>query len=222
MDQTNQLIDEYTLAAFIAGTLSKQRRDEVIAYLAENAEARELLHMAYQAMETARQTDEIAGPARVADRPAHLPAREADRTPARPALRRLHGLSRYVVATVVVFTIGLGLRLAFGPPTDALRSPLPAQSSELTVQVSPSDLVFTWNHIPDAYQYRVVIWDPQEARVVARHETATTRLDEESAFVRELRAQLADDHTYTIRIDAVDAQNRLIQSSESIEFDVSG
>lgn len=218
MDRTNQLMDEYTLAAFIAGTLPPKQREEVIRYLTENADARELLQMAHDALEASRQTDEMEELPRVTgDRPLQRPPRRADRRSV-PAARRMQGLSRYVVATVVVFTIGLGLRVAFGPPTDALRSPIPPEAPQLSVRVSPADLEFQWSRIPDAYHYRLVFWDPQEARVVAQHETPTHRIEGDDAFASDLRERLVAGQTYTLRIDAVDAQNRLIQSSETVQF----
>jgi hypothetical protein len=57
MDQSLSGVDEYTLAAYIANTLSRQRRAEVTAYLAANADARELLRMAYEALEAAKNHD---------------------------------------------------------------------------------------------------------------------------------------------------------------------
>lgn len=214
MERSTQIIDEYTLAAFIAGTLPEQRRSEVVAYLAENADARELLHMAYEALQASHVTEEAAPPR--PDEPAPPTVREPDRGAVWRPARRLQGLGRYAVATVVVFTVGLGLRLAFGPPTDALRSPLPAQAGEMAVQVSPSDLTIEWSPVADAYEYRIVVWDPQQARVVTRSETSAHQSD--AAFAAELRQKLAAGHTYTLRIDAVDAQNRLLQSSASISF----
>lgn len=218
MDRQNQVIDEYTLAAFIAGSLTEQRRAEVVAYLADNADARELLHMAYEALEAARATPADADDTRPHDRPARPSTRSSDRGAVRRPAFRLMGLSRYVVATVVVISVGLGLRITFGPPTDALRSPLPAQSGEMSLQISPASLTFQWQRVPDAYQYRLVFWDPQEARVVARHETSNTALTERDAFVQTLREQLVPGQSYTIRIDAVDEENRLIQSSPSLSF----
>jgi hypothetical protein len=218
MDRTNQLMDEYTLAAFIAGTLPPDQRHEVIKYLTENPDARELLRMAHEALEASRQTDEFDEVAHTkVDRSLHRPPRRQDRRPI-AAARRMQGLSRYVVATVVVFAIGLGLRLAFGPPTDALRSPIPADAPQLSVRVNASDLSFQWNRIPDTYHYRLVFWDPQEARVVAQHETLVNRLEGRDEFVNDLRERLVAGQMYSLRIDAVDAQNRLIQSSETVQF----
>ena len=55
MNQKKHPLDEYTLAAFLSGTLPEDRRREVMAYLAENADARELLCMAHDALEAAQE-----------------------------------------------------------------------------------------------------------------------------------------------------------------------
>lgn len=222
MDRTNDPIDEYTLAAFMAGTLSRERREEVASYLAQNSDARELLQMAYEALNAARSAEPVpeeqAPVVRAAAPPRPPRPREAERAATPPrALRRLGGLRRYMAAAAVVFTVGISLRLAFGPPTDALRSQ-PAETMAMTVQVDASDLEFVWSNVPDAYEYRLVIWDLQEARVVARHETTGNALAEDDPFVASLRPQLAAGKPYTIRIDAIDAQNRLILSSDALEF----
>ena len=61
-----QHIDEYTLAAFLSGRLSEERRRDVVAYLAENADARVLLCMAGEALEAARQPRPAPCPLRAA------------------------------------------------------------------------------------------------------------------------------------------------------------
>ena len=210
MQDFDQVIDEYTLAAFIAGTLTKKRRQEVIDYLAGNADAREVLHMAYQALGAAQAGDQ--------DESASLlrPSRSADR-PAARRLSRIRDIGRYVAATAIVFAVGIVLRMAFGPPTDALRSPLPrnVQGVDVTVTAGPE---FDWSAVPNAYQYRVVIWDPMEARVVGQYETADSEIESGDPIIRDLQPKLRKGDQYTLRIDAIDAQNRLIRSSETVEF----
>ena len=213
MQDFEQVIDEYTLAAFIAGTLTKKRRQEVIDYLAGNADAREVLHMAYQALGAAQAGDEDGESASLL-----RPSRKADRTAAR-RLSRIRDVGRYVAATAIVFAVGIVLRLAFGPPTDALRSPLPrdAQGVEVTVAAGPE---FDWSAVPNAYQYRIVIWDPLEARVVGQYETADSEIERGDPIISDLQPKLRKGDQYTLRIDAIDAQNRLIRSSETVEFTV--
>lgn len=212
MHELDQVIDEYTLAAFIAGTLTKQRRQEVIEYLAGNADAREVLQMAYAALSAAQNSENDAEPVSLL-----RPARRSDRT-AVAKLFRLREASRYIAATAIVFAIGIVLRLAFGPPTDALRSPLTRDGQGLEVSVTGPGPEFDWPSVPNAYQYRIVVWDPLEARVVGQYSTSESEIDSTDPIVRDLQPKLRKGDSYTLRIDAIDAQNRLIRSSETVEF----
>lgn len=75
-------VDSYTLAAFLAGRLPERERRSVSAALVMDPEARELLHMACEALAAAFQSDEQreafmqrirrapASPYQRADRPA--------------------------------------------------------------------------------------------------------------------------------------------------------
>lgn len=65
MDHLTPVTDEHTLAAFFAGTLSHQRRDAVMAHLADDEDALELALMAREALEAA-----FPAPQRVAQ---HVP-----------------------------------------------------------------------------------------------------------------------------------------------------
>lgn len=214
MNKDNQVMDEYTLAAFMAGTLSPERREDVALYLSNNADARELLQMAYEALEASRDQDldfelpEVEGV---------LPAQiRPDRVPTQLSRRFHSGMARFAAAAVFVFAVGMGLRVSLGPPTDALRSRQADDVLTLSVATSADDPVVHWNQVPDAYQYRVVFWDPQAAEVVGRHETSSTRLDQGDAFIESIRTQATDGRSYTVRVDAYDAQNRLIQTSETV------
>ena len=90
----------------------------------------------------------------------------------------------------------------------------------MRVQTTVPDLAFQWSEVAEAYLYRVVVWDLQEAAVMGRHETRAHALDASDAFMAGLQSKLQAGRTYTLRIDAVDAQNRLIQSSETLEFTI--
>lgn len=218
MPDSDQVIDEHTLAAFIAGTLPKNRRDEVITYLAGNSDAREVLQMAYDALETAQDSTLYAeGPSSPAKQRTGTPPRRGDRASGTSDF--LRGAGRYVAATMIVFAIGIVLRLAFGPPTDALRSPLSRESEILRVQVdAAAGPSFTWSAVENAYLYRIVVWDPSAARVVGQYETRDSDLGAGNPIVDDLATKLGSGDPYTLRIDAIDAQNRLIRSSETVEF----
>ena len=223
MNRTQHPIDEYTLAAFLSGTLSEEQRHEVVAYLAENADARELLCMAQEALEAAQQpavvqpfTTPTVAPKQPA--PPHRMPRPAPRPAIRPArVARLHRLRRFAMAAVMVTVLGIGLRVGLSfNNIDTQRGA--DENTPLEVQVSTPALQLQWTEIPDAYYYRLVIWDVEAAELVAQHETKSTRLGRNDAFLLSLRDKLKLHRTYQVRIDAVDVQNRLIQDSELVSF----
>lgn len=226
MNRADSTFDEYTLAAFMAGSLSAERRQEVLTYLAENAEARELLALAQQALETAEDDTPLpfevppvpqAKPEPVAApiAPAHdRGPRVQDRSARRFTWKRM---SRYAGVFVVVFALGATLRLLIGP--EATEGPVMRDAAE-TLALAPTveqDLTLQWNAIEDAYQYEIVIFDVSASEVVAEHETKNNRLDSDDAFVVDLKSKLTPGGTYSLRIDAVNAQNRSL-TSKTIDF----
>ncbi len=220
-------IDEYTLAEFLSGTLSEERRREVVAYLAKNADARELLCMAQEALEASQQpvveqpfTMPIAAPEQPA--PSREPIRHAPRPVPRPATRpavpRATRLRRFATAAVMVTVLAIGLRVGLSLNDIDTQRGATDENAALEVEVSTPALRFQWTEIPDAYYYRLVIWDVAAAEFVAEHETKSTRLGRNDAFLLSLRDKLKLHRTYQVRIDAMDVQNRLIQDSELVDF----
>ena len=131
--------------------------------------------------------------------------------------QRWQRVRHFATAALMVAVLGLGLRLGLSLyNTDALRGD--AQYDRLTVRVSTPVLEFQWNNVEDAYYYRLVVWDIEGAEIVTRHETKSTRLSHNDAFVLALRHKLKTNRLYSVRIDAVDVQNRLIQGSDLVEF----
>lgn len=219
MKDKNQPMDEYTLAAFMAGTLPRNRRAEVAEYLSNNADARELLQMAYEALESSHSREDDAELATIAfreqreARKAHV---RADRRPS-PARRRASSVGRFVAAAVMVFAVGAGLRLSLGPPADALRSRSSSDVFDLKIRTAENGPVLLWSPVENAYQYRIVVWDPEEAMVMGRLNTREHRIDGSDDFIRNLRELASPGRQYTIRVDAFDAQNRLLESSVALD-----
>lgn len=224
MSRNQQPVDEYTLAAFLAGTLAEEQRREVAAFLAENSDARELLCMAQEAMETAERPS-------VAE-PIPLPSALTEETapsllPTTPPLPRPAGSRGPVlrnpifrIATMGLLVIVLSVALHVGwklSTTDALRGTRTGEE-QLEVRVSTPALQFEWNEVKDAYYYRLVIFDVEHAEVVAEHSTKSTRVGRNDAFVLSLYRELTPGRLYSARIDAFDIQNRTIQSSTMVDF----
>lgn len=224
MNSADSSFDEYTLAAFMAGSLSDDRRQEVITYLAENAEARELLAMAYQALDAS--TDETplpfevpaipqATPQPVKPAPARAP-RVQDRGPRvqeRTARRfSWKQMSRYAGVFVVVFALGLSLRLVLGPPAQE-DDPLTVRDGTAEMSLNPTveqDLIFRWNAVQGADRYTVTVFD-NESEIIATYETKSNRINSSDSFLQELKPKLTADETYTLRIDAWTLENRRME-----------
>ncbi|MGI9175763.1 MAG: hypothetical protein ACR2GR_10645 [Rhodothermales bacterium] len=235
-------IDEYTLAAFLDGTLTSARRQEIRAYLAKNADARDLLKMAYEALEAAEEPalfdqPELAETAPMPPASQGLPMpvgprsnkqerdsdREARRGRAKPLALRLvpRATIALVVAASAFFLWSPKAQLEAETSAPVLRSAPGAtdlERIELVVHVSTPALRFRWNEIPNAHEYRLNVVDLQSFRVVKRHTTKENSLDTNNPFVEELRKTLDSERVYGLSINAVDVRHRGIVDSDLIHF----
>lgn len=202
MQGSDRTVDEHALAAFLAGTLPNERRRDMIEYLAADPEARDVLQMAAEALEAARGTHQEPW----AGKPFG-----AART--RPAPR----IRRYLAAILVAFGVVAGLHLAFEPTTSTLRSPLERGGLTVRVDAGPTPSI-SWPAVEDAYRYRLVVWDPEAARVVGEYETTDRVLDGSHPVLQKLESDLQPERSYVLRVDAVDAQNRLVTSSAAVDL----
>ena len=241
MKLTMHSIDEYTLAAFLDGTLTSARRQEIRAYLAKNADARELLKMAYEALEAAEEPalfdqPELAETAPLlpasqdlpmplgprSDKQARNSDREARRGRVKPTLRLVpYAAVVLIVAASAFFLWPSEAPLEAGTSARVLRSAPGAadlERLELVVHVSTPALRFRWNKIPDAHEYRLNVVDLQSFRVVKRHTTKENSLDTDNPFVEELRKTLDAERLYGLSINAVDVRHRGIVDSDLIHF----
>ncbi len=119
---------------------------------------------------------------------------------------------------MLVVALGVGLRVYLVPSTDALRSGVEATTPEIKVRVRTPEMSLSWDAVPDTYRYRLVVWDPEEAIVVAEHETVTPYVEADDPFALLLREVLHPGRVYTLRIDASDARNRLIRQSDAVDL----
>lgn len=201
MEQVNNPIDDYTLAAFIAGTLPEKRRAEVISYLAQNEEARELLRMAYQAMD-------VAG---------DIPVVEIKKVAPRPHARIYH-LARYAAAALVIISLGFAAYLQFLPEKDELRSTRDVEPFAVQVEPARNAVAIQWNAVAEADRYAVVVWDINRAEVVARYEQQQADLNSNDPEMKDLATRLKPGRHYSVRVDAIDRDNRIVLSSPSTDF----
>ena len=179
-------VDDPLLTAFLAGSVTPEQRAHVLRHLLDDPDARDLVGMSTHALNAAAGGLSTAAPRR----------------------RRTHALVRVSLAALTLLTGGVALRLATTasePATDTLRSS--AVDAPLTVRVDGATV--SWNALPGASRYDVVVWDATTASVTARTSTADTSSGD--AF----NAALADASASAqqVRVDAFDAENRLIASS---------
>ena len=236
-------IDEYTLAAFLDGSLTSARRQEIKAYLAKNADARELLKMAYEALEAAEepalleQTELLETASMQVEPPRKSPAhaepepsrltfdadREARRDRVRPAARLLPltGVTVALLAALALFLWQPEAQPEAQAPDLVLRGAPDAtdlEGLELVIHVSTPALRFRWSEIPNAYEYRLNIVDLQSFRVLRSYTTKETSLNSDNAFIEELRQTLDAERFYGLSINAVDVRHRGIVDSDLIHF----
>lgn len=213
-------IDEYSLAAFLAGGLPDDRRAQIIEYLAENADARELVCMARVALDAVDEPLDDAPP------PDALPSRAHTRAARPHRVASMFGKgSRYALAACILLLVGFGaylgrssLQQVFRTPTDTFRDGSTDAPLDAHVTVTPA-LAFEWPAVPEANSYRLYIFDVEDADLVTRHVTGATRLGPDDAFVRSLDTLLTAGRAYSLRIEALDAQNRILRSSQPKAFE---
>jgi hypothetical protein len=212
-------MDEYTLAAFLAGTLPEDRRREVLAFLSENADARELLCMAHEALEAAQQP--VVEPFKMP--PPALSPRSAERPAASPADTRspqprwrTRGFAAASLGLVVTTILSLSVYVAL-QDVDRTRSSA-EDTKTLKIHVLTQPLEFRWDKTPDAYQYHLVIWDVEAVEIVEQHDTQSTRLAPEDPFMQSLVPRLKAGRTYSVSVNAVNLENRTFAYSKRQEF----
>lgn len=188
-----QDFDDATLAAFIAGTLPADRREAVVARLAQDEHLREVLRMACELLETSH-PDSSTDTAGEGQPPPKAPVGSG----------RGWGLAGFVA----VFVLGLGVRLGLG-------SPWP-EAGRIHVEVTTRPPVVHWQAIPQAERYCVTIWRPETAQQVIRFETTTPHVDATHPFWDDLRARSRG--SWLLRVEALGPRNRVVDQSPFIDL----
>ena len=207
MPNTPPRLDEYTLSALLAGTLSEEEHQEALKLLATDESAQELVAMASMAL------DVEAPPVRV-DRTA-----SPDRAARQPRLRR-HVRWATASTFLVLFAFSLGSFLNTPSTSDdaGLHTLRTQEGDRFVPIISTSTLELTWPAIEDAYSYDVQIWDADRAELVGETTTKTNQLKDSDAFVQELSEKLKAGRVYSLHLYATDAENRRIVQSVPTDF----
>ncbi len=212
MDLTEQTIDEYTLARFLAGTLPDEERRDMIRNLTHDVDSRELLRATMEALEAATEK-QLGAPLPAARSPRSLNNRTAT---LRPRMS-LVSFCRYSAAALVLMAVGVGARLSVAPAADAFRSSAAHQTIAVEQRAHAEGLSLTWEAVREAYQYRVVVWDPEAAAVVGELTTGANHLDAQDKGVAEALKGARRGRSYQVRVEAIDDANRLIRSSSLLD-----
>ncbi len=200
-------IDEYTLAAYLAGRLSPARRSDVAEFLRSNEDARDLLYAANQLMESEGDGHTSSTPllSSVA-----IPPR---RKPLLTASRRL-GVLLWTFIVLVCLTAFLTTVVV------AFRAGVDRGLAEVTSgAVDPSRMIalqgpfvaLNWTDIEDAAHYRIVVWDDEKSAVVGQVRSDVPTLDFDG-----IAGFLDDDAVRRVWMDAFDAEGRLLERSRSL------
>lgn len=162
MPESQEHIDEYLLAAFLAGDLPHRLREEISAYLVTNDRARDLLAMAGDALYAADSGDGArAKPVRTL-RPARLDLSEllaARQLPRRFAKsdESLWKTIIVVASTVLLLTIAVAWHISLD-----LRSAAGSVIDENWVpSLVENRFLMEWDPIDGASAYRIILHDGQ-------------------------------------------------------------
>ncbi|MFT5141401.1 MAG: hypothetical protein ACI80V_000523 [Rhodothermales bacterium] len=206
MRLTSRGIDEYTLAAYLAGKLEPSRRREVADFLARNEDARDLLFAANQLLESEGDGQALPRPSLTSVK---IPAR---RRPLLTASRRLSVLLWMTITLVCVtaFTTTVFVAFRFGVDSGISQGAMAQVDPSRMVAVNGPFEALTWSGDPAASSYHFVIFDDETDRVVGSVESDVPHLDFEA-----LAAFLPPSASRRIWIDAYDTQGQLVQRTRS-------
>ncbi|GAB5521028.1 MAG: hypothetical protein RhofKO_32790 [Rhodothermales bacterium] len=207
MPHTPPRLDEYTLSALLAGTLSEEEHQEALKLLADDASAQELVAMASMALDvetTPTRVDRTASP---------------DRAARKPRLRR-RALWTAASTCLVLFAFSLGSFINTPSTADGteVRTLRTQDGDRFVPIISTNTLELTWDAVEDAYSYDVQIWDADRAELVGETTTKTNALKDSDAFAQELSQKLQAGRVYSLHLYATDAENRRIVQSVPTDF----
>lgn len=199
-------IDEYTLAAYLAGRLSESRRKEVADFLKSDEDARGLIFAANQLLES-------EGDGLSTERPpltsVAMPPRKKPRLSGATRL----GVMLWTTVTLVCLTAFLTTVIV------AYRAGVDRGLADVAVSQGDPERMITlgggfetldWRDVPGASRYRLVVWDDETAAVVGRVDSDVPSLDQEGI------AGFLSESAHRVWFDAFDSEGRLLERSRSI------
>ncbi|NNE70692.1 MAG: hypothetical protein HKN29_10070 [Rhodothermales bacterium] len=199
-------IDEYTLAAYLAGRLSPSRRKDVADFLRSDEDAREILSAANQLLESEGDGQSSSRPPLTS---VSLPPRR------RPLLTQSARLGVILWTTVILVCLTAFLTtvvVAYRAGVDRGLTEVVGGSAETSRMITMSGPLGTldWHDVGGASSYRLVIWDDETASVVGRVDSDVPSLDMTGI------AGFLDESPHRIWFDAFDEEGRLLERSRSV------
>ena len=200
-------IDEYTLAAYLAGRLSPARRSEIADFLRFNEDARDLLYAANQLLESegdgrAQSTPLLSSVA--------IPPRKK---PLLTASRRIGVLlwTSIVLVCLTAFLTTVVVAYRAGVDRGLAEVTVGATAPSRMMALQGPFVALNWADIRDAAHYRIVVWDDAQAAVVGQVESDVPTLDFEG-----LAGFMEEGAVRRVWMDAFDSEGRLLERSRSL------
>ena len=205
-------VDEFLLAAYLSHGLPRELRREIELYLLNNRNARDLLGMANEALQQAN----LPSPARVPEiQEEEVPAGDPYvQTPA----DRSYVRTRMLIATLPILVVTAGLlilALRWNPGPS-----LPAGTSAATMattwmpSISGDGNTLSWNALPTAASYAVVVYSSETSRIVNLQATTQNRLNDLQSVLYSYRD--TDDSDLAVWVIALDTEGTVLRSSARI------
>lgn len=208
MRLSSRTIDEYTLAAYLAGRLSPGRRREVAEFLANDEEARSLLRAAGELLESEGDGQQTSWPALSA---IEIPSR---RKPILNGSRRLNLIFWSVVGMVCVtafltttfVALRIGLEAGSPPPTGAA-------SDGWAMHVIGPVGALAWDSVPGADRYHITYW-------VDGRPVPVAELDSDVPYLAyaAVENQIPAEGRLRVWVDAFDRDDRLLRRTRSLSL----
>ena len=201
MPRSIEPTDEYILAAFLSGDLPDRLRREIITYLTGSDQARDILAMARDALDSLESGDGApvtpSREARVAAaRELHeaLNAQVHDRTVWK--VTALFASAVLVLALIVMFLVA-------GLP----RTQVEGRAPEWTPHVEGADLQLTWSPLEAAASYQILRFDPDTQQAAVIETVTLPRVD---------LGSLGEPLSGRLWVLAFDDQGQLLRQSEPV------
>jgi hypothetical protein len=215
MPKSQEHIDEYLLAAYLAGDLPKRLREEISAYLVSNERARDLLAMAGDALYTVDGGDGArSAPARkLRPVPLDVSGLMAAESVSRRFARSDESLWKTIIvvaSTVLLLTVAVAWHIS----TDLRGRGGAVLDTEWVPRLAENRFVLVWEEVEEARSYRIILHDDTRDMPHAVGLATGTSFDVSLSAAWPAAGGLEGIHT--LWIEALDPEGNVLRRSASI------